>query len=64
MSRIVLLLSQYELVELTASNLSTIDLLNVAFTCSKLYIQVRKSDATFERLKRVALCDGRGLIAR
>jgi hypothetical protein len=58
------LVSQYELLEITASHLSTIDLLNLALTCSQLYNQIRKSEAIFERLKRVALCDGRGLKLR
>jgi hypothetical protein len=64
MSRVLTLVSQYELLVVTASHLSTIDLLNLALTCSQLYNQIRKSEAIFERLKRVALCDGRGLKVR
>jgi hypothetical protein len=64
MSRILTLVSQYELLVVTASHLSTIDLLNLALTCSQLYNQIRRSEVIFERLKRVALCDGRGLKVR
>lgn len=64
MSNIIALVSQYELLELTSGNLSTLDLLNLARACSQLYALIRKPDTFFERLKRVSLCDGRGLIAR
>lgn len=58
------LCSQYELLELLAQNLSTMDLYHTALTCSELHDLILKSQSGFERLKRVALCDGSGLKAR
>lgn len=56
--------SQYGLLELLAQNLSTMDLYHTALTCSKLYDLILRSPKGFERLTRVALCDGSGLAAR
>jgi hypothetical protein len=64
MSNVVFLLSQFELLERTAQHLSTLDLLHLASTCSELYTLIRQSEPIFNRLKRVALCDGHGLKAR
>ena len=64
MSNIIALASQYELLELTALYLSALDLLNLASTCSELYTHIRKNEVIFERLKSVAICDGRGLKLR
>jgi len=64
MSNIIALASQYELLEITSSYLSALDLLNLASTCSALYAQIRKQETIFKRLKRVTVCDGRGLKAR
>jgi hypothetical protein len=64
MSDIVSMLSQYELLELAAQHLSTLDILSLALTCSKLYTLIRRSENIFNRLKRVALCDGNGLKER
>src|SRR6187402_52798 len=62
--QILSLLSQYELLEQTAQYLTPLDLLHLASTCSEVFTLIRKSESIFERLKRVALCDGRGLEAR
>lgn len=64
MASLLFLLSQYELLERTAAHLSTLDLFHLALACSQLHALVRKSEPVFDRLKRVALCDGRGLVAR
>lgn len=61
---IAALTSQYQLLELTSSYLTAVDLLNLALTCSRLYTDIRKSEAIFDRLKRVAICDGQGSKAR
>lgn len=61
---IVFLFSQYELLMRTAQYLSTLDLLNVGLTCSCLRALVLQSKQVFDRLKRVALCDGLGLRMR
>jgi hypothetical protein len=58
------LLSQYDLLKLTAQYITAVDLLNLASTCSEAYSVIRRSKPVFERLKRVTLCDGRGLLAR
>ncbi len=63
-SKLFFLVSQYGILERLAQNLSTLDLLNLALTCKELYAHIRASNAIFERLKRVALCDGHGLKAR
>ena len=64
MSNILFLLLQYELLEGIAQHISTLDLLHLASTCSELYTIIRQSEPIFNRLKRVALCDGHGLKAR
>jgi hypothetical protein len=64
MSNVLFLLSQYELLERLAQYLRTVDLINLALTCSEYYGRIRQSEQIFERLKRVALCDGRGLKSR
>jgi len=64
MSNIIALVSQYELLELTASYMSALDLLNLASTCSGVYNYIRKNETIFERLKHVTVCDGRGLKER
>lgn len=58
------LLSQYELLVITASHLSTVDLYRVALTCSELQELILKPRETFNGLKRYALCDGAGIKAR
>lgn len=64
MSNLLALISQYEILERIASHISTLDLLNLSLTCLDLHRPIRKSEAIFERLKRVAICDGRGLKVR
>lgn len=44
--------------------MSTLDLFHLALTCSEYYRVIRTPDEIFHRLKRLALCDGRGLIER
>jgi hypothetical protein len=61
---ILYLLSQYELLEITAQNLSTLDLYNLALSCGELYERILRSKDIFNQLKRLCLCDGRGLKAR
>ena len=61
---LIYLLSQYELLESTAHHLSTLDLYNIALTCSDLYSLILNPNPKFEHLKREALCDGHGLQAR
>jgi len=63
-SMVLSLLSQYELLEWIARHLSTIDLFYLSLTCSEVYQIVRQSETVFQRLKRLSLCDGRGLKAR
>jgi hypothetical protein len=64
MFNLVFLLSQYQLLELTAKHLSTIDLYHTALACSDLHGMILKSENIFKKLRRVALCDGSGLRAR
>lgn len=64
MFNLVFLLSQYQLLELTAKHLSTIDLYHTALACSDLHEIILKSENIFKKLCRVALCDGSGLRAR
>ena len=64
MFNLVFLLSQYQLLELTAKHLSTIDLYHTALACSDLYEIILKSENIFKKLRRVVLCDGSGLRAR
>ena len=64
MPNILAIVSQYELLGLTALYLSAIDLLSLARTCSASYAHIRKNEVIFERLIRFAICDGRGLKAR
>ena len=56
--------SKYELLELTAQYLSTMDLYHVALTCSDTFELIMKLMSTFHRLRRVSSCDGSGLKAR
>ena len=58
------LASQYGILLQTAQFLSTLDLLNLALTCKELHRRILSSEAVFSCLKRVALCDGRGLELR
>lgn len=64
MANIFPLLSQYELLEQLAQYLSTLDLFHLALTCSEYYNLICQSEPIFDRLKRVALCDGHGLKLR
>lgn len=64
MASIVVLLSQYELLERLANFLSALDLFHLASTNSALYSLIRQSEPIFDRLKSVALCDGHGLKVR
>lgn len=61
---LLFLLSQYELLERTAQHLSTLDLFNIALTCHDLYSAILDSPLVFNKLKRLTICDGRGLIKR
>src|SRR3954464_12962624 len=61
---LLFLVFQYGILLQTAQFLSTLDLLNLALTCKELHCQVLGSEAVFKCLKRVALCDGRGLELR
>ena len=58
------LLSQYELLEILVKNLSTLDLFYLALSCRVVHSRILRSDATFNHLKRLCLCDGHGLKAR
>lgn len=58
------LFTQYELLELTAQNLSTLDLYHLALTNSDLYNLIKIPPAKFARLARVSICDGKGLLSR
>lgn len=64
MSRLTALFSQYEQLEQTAQYLTTLDLVHLGSTCSALHALILKSETIFERLKRLTLCSGRGLVAR
>jgi hypothetical protein len=64
MSDIIALVSQYELLERTASYPSALDLLDLASTCSGVYCYICKDEAIFEWLRRVTVCDRRGLKER
>lgn len=46
------LLSRYELLELTAQYLSTMDLYHTALTCSDLFALIMKPSKKFERLRQ------------
>lgn len=61
---IVSILSQYELLERTARHLSALDLLHLGLTCSDIHVFILDSRRVFDQLKRLAVCDGRGLDAR
>lgn len=61
---IIFLFSQYDILQKTAQHISTIDLLNVALSCSKLHSLILQSKPIFNQLKRQALCDGHGLKQR
>src|ERR1700709_34598 len=62
--RILYLLSQYELLEITTKNLSTLDLYNLALSCREVHGRILKSKAIFNQLKRLCLCDGHCLKGR
>lgn len=64
MPDIISILSQYCILEITAEHLSTLDLFRLAITCSELYALIRQSNTLFDYLRRVGICDGRGLLAR
>ncbi|KAH8586043.1 hypothetical protein B0O99DRAFT_529451 [Bisporella sp. PMI_857] len=64
MEAIFSLFSQYQILKLTSRHLSTLDLLYLALTCSELNTIIRKSEHVWNRLKREAVCDGRGLKTR
>ncbi|KAJ8067396.1 hypothetical protein OCU04_004747 [Sclerotinia nivalis] len=64
MSNLLLLLSQNIILTETARYLSILDLFHLALTNSNFHGIVLHSSAVFKRLKSIASCDGRGLIAR
>jgi hypothetical protein len=64
MANIIILISQYGILEHIAHYLSLLDLFNLTLTNSDLYTLIRKSEPIFNRLKPVSLCDGHGLRAR
>lgn len=64
MPTIISLLDQYELLELTAKYISTLDLFHLALSNSSLYNMILKSKPIFDRLKSFAVCDGHGLKSR
>lgn len=64
MTYLVQVLSQYGILERTAQCLSTLDLFHLARTCSELYSNIRQTESVFSQLKRLNICDGRGLVAR
>jgi hypothetical protein len=64
MSGLSRILSQYNILDITAQHLSLLDLFRLATTSSRFYALIRKPDALFNRWKRITLCDGRGLRAR
>lgn len=64
MADIIFIFSQYELLTRTAEYLSTLDLFHTALTCHELYTSILKSPQVFNKLKRVAICDGHGLKKR
>lgn len=61
---ILYLLSQYELLEILAENLSTLDLYNLGLSCREVHGRILKSKATFNHVKCLCLCDGHGLKVR
>ena len=61
---LIRLLSQYELLRVTAQHLSALDLYNLALTSSTFYDLVRTPDVKFQALRKHCLCDGRGVKAR
>lgn len=64
MPRLLAVLSQYTILEITARHLSLLDLFRLARTSSAFYALIRRPKALFEHWKRITLCDGRGLKAR
>ncbi|CAI7601131.1 unnamed protein product [Penicillium manginii] len=59
-----LILSQYEILKRIAKYISTLDLFHVGLVCSDLHAYIFESDIIFDKLKRLNLCDGRGLAMR
>lgn len=64
MPDIKFIFSQYELLTRTAEYLTTLDLFHTALTCHELHSSILKSPQVFDKLKRLAICDGHGLKRR
>ena len=64
MPDLTFIISQYGLLKCMALCLSALDLFNVGLTCHDLYSCILRSKPVFCKLKRLAICDGRGLNKR
>lgn len=57
-------LSQYELLDSIARHLSSADIVHLSATCKEHPMYITSSKSIHERLKLLAVCDGKGIIAR
>lgn len=64
MSRLISALSQYAVLEQTSEYLTTRDLVNLATACKRLHVIILESTPIFMHLKRLNICDGKGLLTR
>lgn len=58
------LLSQYEILAKTAEYISSLDIFHLGLANSEFHAVILRSEPVLDRLKRTALCDGKGLKAR
>lgn len=61
---LLFIFSQYGLLKSTAQYLSLLDIFNLALASKSFHALILDSTPVFDQLKRVALCDGRGLKQR
>jgi hypothetical protein len=64
MSKLLVLLSQYEVLAETAKYLSSLDLHHLGLTSSDFYAVILQRSTLLDPFKRTNLCDGTGLTAR
>jgi hypothetical protein len=58
------LLSQYECLLAICRFVSSADIIHLAATCKENKTSITGSDLTYNRLKKNAVCDGKGIIAQ
>jgi hypothetical protein len=58
------LLSQYECLLAICRFVSSADIVHLAATCKQNHASIAASEETYKRLKKNAVCDGKGILAQ